>query len=325
MYSNNNRQAIAILTLLTLLFSTIIVTLPVYAQTPPTANDLNIKTTKNTPITNTLPATDPDEDELVYEIVYQPQKGTVEIPDPASGTFTYTPNEDEIGEDSFQFKVNDGTEDSNIATVTITIEEPVSTPTPEPPVFQYADLVNHWASYSAGKLADRGIIVGEKMGGKYYFYPDKVMNRAEFNLFLNAALQINSDAIGSEPVGFADEDQIPIWALHEARAAKKQGLINGDLYGDKYYYNAYDLLTRLETIVIIHNALNPSANNNDPLEFADAAALPEWSVQYVKNMRGYGIMRGYEDNTIRPDQTVTRAEAAEILYQLIKYKEANPD
>lgn len=325
MYSNKSRHIISTILLIELITVTTALLNTAAAQTPPTADDLNITTTKNTPVTNTLPATDPDDDPLVYEIVYQPQKGTVTIPDPNSGTFTYTPNTDETGTDTFQFKASDGTSDSNVATVTVTIEEAAATPTPEPPAFVYADLVNHWANYSAGKLADRGIIIGEKIAGKYYFYPDKIMNRAEFNLFLNAALQINSDAIGSEPVGFADENEIPIWVIHEARAAKRQNLINGSLQDGKVYYNAFDKLTRLETMVILHNALKPDANNTDPLTFADAATLPDWSIQYVKNMKGYGIMRGYEDNTIRPYQTISRAEAAEILYQLIKYLDAHPE
>ncbi len=39
----------------------------------------------------------------------------------ADGTFTYTPNLNFNGTDSFTFKVNDGEEDSNIAAITITV------------------------------------------------------------------------------------------------------------------------------------------------------------------------------------------------------------
>lgn len=285
---------------------------------PPVATDMSITTDKNEPVSDKLTATDPDNDPLVFSIDTQPKSGTVKITDEAKGDFTYTPKFNATGADSFKFKANDGTADSNIATVTIMINEPA------PPIFKYADLVNHWASFSAGKLADRGVIIGEKIAGKYYFYPEKQMNRAEFNLFLNAVLEIDSDTLGAEPAGFDDEDKIPIWALHEARAAKKLGLINGAKVGNKLYYNATGKINRLETLVILHNALKPQANNDDPLEYADKNLIPKWAVQYVKNMRSYGIMKGNPNNTIAPNDIITRAQAAELLYQLVKYKELNP-
>ncbi len=288
------------------------------ANQPPVATDMSITTDKNEPVSDILTATDPDNDPLVFSIDTQPKSGTVKITDEAKGSFTYTPKFNATGADSFKFKANDGTADSNIATVTIMIKEPA------PPIFKYEDLVNHWASFSAGKLADRGVIIGEKIADKYYFYPDKQMNRAEFNLFLNAALEIDSDPLGAEPVGYTDEDKIPIWALHEARAAKKAGLINGVKVGNKLYYNATGKINRLETLVILHNALKPAANNDDPLEYADKNQIPKWAVQYVKNMRSYGIMKGNPNNTISPNDIITRAQAAELLYQLVKYKELNP-
>jgi F0F1-type ATP synthase epsilon subunit len=42
---------------------------------------------------------------------------------PSTNTVTYTPDEDYSGEDNFTFIVNDGTIDSNEATVSISVEE----------------------------------------------------------------------------------------------------------------------------------------------------------------------------------------------------------
>src|SRR5207248_488803 len=43
-----------------------------------------------------------------------------------NGTFTYTPDSNFIGTDTFQYKANDGYLDSNVATVTITVSNPAS-------------------------------------------------------------------------------------------------------------------------------------------------------------------------------------------------------
>jgi len=63
-------------------------------------------------------------DELMALLVegQEPGKGTLDLDD--DGSFTYTPNAGATGSDSFTYKVNDGTEDSNDATVTIEITPP---------------------------------------------------------------------------------------------------------------------------------------------------------------------------------------------------------
>jgi hypothetical protein len=80
-------------------------------------------TEKNVAVATTLTGFDPDGDTLSYTVTVNPTHGTL------SGTapnLTYTPNTDYLGFDSFKFKVNDGTVDSNIATVTINVTEPLS-------------------------------------------------------------------------------------------------------------------------------------------------------------------------------------------------------
>ncbi|HEX8833244.1 MAG TPA: Ig-like domain-containing protein, partial [Abditibacteriaceae bacterium] len=72
----------------------------------------------------TLGASDLDNNPLTYSIVSQPQNGTLSRPAntaPNGPQFIYTPNANITGTDSFTFKANDGTLDSNIATVSVTI------------------------------------------------------------------------------------------------------------------------------------------------------------------------------------------------------------
>jgi hypothetical protein len=59
-------------------------------------------------------------------------KGVATITDAATGAYTYTPNADANGTDSFTFKVNDGTLDSKPATVSITITPVNDAPTLNP-------------------------------------------------------------------------------------------------------------------------------------------------------------------------------------------------
>ena len=96
-----------------------VATVSISIQEPPVANNQVVNVDKNTQKPITLTATDPNNDPLTYTVVTPPENGTL------SGTapnLTYNPNTNHVGTDSFTFKANDGTTDSNIATVNITVQ-----------------------------------------------------------------------------------------------------------------------------------------------------------------------------------------------------------
>lgn len=92
---------------------------------PPVAQDMTVTTAEDIPLDILLDVYDADGNPLTVTIVTQPAYGTLAI----NGlTVTYTPELNYNGSDSFVYKVNDGTLDSNTATVSITI-----TPVNDPP------------------------------------------------------------------------------------------------------------------------------------------------------------------------------------------------
>jgi VCBS repeat-containing protein/predicted outer membrane repeat protein len=95
----------------------------------PVANSQSVTTAEDTLKAITLTATDVDGDPLTWSIVTPPAHGALTGTAP---NLNYTPNLNYNGPDSFTFKVRDGTVDSNIATVSITItpvnDAPVANP-----------------------------------------------------------------------------------------------------------------------------------------------------------------------------------------------------
>lgn len=94
----------------------------------PVANSQSVTTTEDNPIAITLTGSDVDGDSLTFTVTSSPTNGVL------SGTapnVTYTPDADYNGSDSFTFKVNDGSVDSGIATVSITINPVNDPPLPE--------------------------------------------------------------------------------------------------------------------------------------------------------------------------------------------------
>jgi len=101
---------------------------------PPVASDQNITVTEQMAGVINLVGTDADSDKLSYIIVDAPSNGTYTI---SGRTVIYTSNSDTASSDSFTFKVNDGTVDSSIATITISI-----TPVNDSPVAVSQDDVS---------------------------------------------------------------------------------------------------------------------------------------------------------------------------------------
>ena len=80
------------------------------AQSVTTVEDISVEIT--------LSGSDIDGDTLTYEIVTNSLNGTVTLSDNKA---SYLPNSGYFGADSFTYKINDGTEDSSVETISITV------------------------------------------------------------------------------------------------------------------------------------------------------------------------------------------------------------
>lgn len=101
---------------------------------PPIASGDSYSTDEDVVLTVAAPGvlgndTDADADPLTATVVTPPTSGTLALS--ADGSFTYTPNADFNGADSFTYKANDASTDSNTATVSLSVgalnDAPVAT------------------------------------------------------------------------------------------------------------------------------------------------------------------------------------------------------
>jgi hypothetical protein len=90
----------------------------------PTADDQPVSTDQDVVVDITLTGSDPDGDTLTFAIATGPTSGTLSGTLDGDELVTYTPNAGFTGADSFTFTVNDGTQDSAPATVSITVQVP---------------------------------------------------------------------------------------------------------------------------------------------------------------------------------------------------------
>lgn len=274
---------------------------------------------ENSKLSASLDANIVSGENVSYAITVQPTHGTIVQSGESGKNYIYTPEKDYHGTDSFSFRLEEGKKYSNSATVSITIKQDTSNVIP----FNYIDMKDHWANYSASHLAARGLIIGEEIGNRFYFKPEKTMTRGEFMLFLLAITESNVDAeIDVSKVKFADSSSTPDWLLEAAKVAYSRGILKGSAEGEKIYLNLDKTITRVEAATMISNVLGDKDSTKE-IKYKDVGMIPSWALKAVKNLSAYKIIQGDAAGTFRPMSKLTRGEAAELSFKLLKQLEQN--
>ncbi len=279
----------------------------------PVAENIELTTYKNIAATGVFKATDPDGDKLSFRVVDKPARGEIEIATNGDGEFKYTPFKNKTGKDTFSYSAVDAVGNvSQPATITVTIDKPSTKLT-------YADMDGNGAHYAAIRLAEQGILTGEKLGSQYFFNPDQTVSRGEFVAMAVTALD-SGEIPPVSRTGFADDDETPSWVKPFASTALKAGIINGVSMADgRKALRSDHILTRGEAAVIINNALRITDAGTESA-FSDEAAIPVWAYQAAINVDATGIMPAYSDGTMRLMDPVSRAQAAELLCSALDAK-----
>ena len=313
---SSNRQLIRLKTAIFLIALTLCFTaisFPAFAENlllseafsknyPPIAENIELCTFRNIEITGQLAATDPDGDEVSFEITKPPKKG--KLTPLEDGAFVYRPDKNEKGKDSFSYVAVDSEGNvSGSALVSINIKKQATKLT-------YSDTEGSGAAYAALVMAENGIFTGEKLGDEYFFKPDNEVTRGEF---LAMCLKLG----GVEPIsgivrtGFYDDETIPTWAKPYISTALMSGMITG--YKDesgKLVFAPDRPITFSEASVILNNSLRitdvitVSAIETDP-------AAPTWAYAAAANLTSCRILPSGIANLY--SETLTRADAAKML------------
>ncbi len=95
------------------------------------------------------------------------------------------------------------------------------------------------------------------------------------------------------------------WAKAYIDELVSAGIING--YEDKTF-RPDDLITRAEAIKLIVCAMNLQPTQAPGLPFNDNSNIPSWAAGYIEVALKKGITNGYDDNTFKAMQNVSREE-----------------
>lgn len=180
-----------------------------------------------------------------------------------------------------------------------------------------------WYAEAAANAAADEIVGGT---APYYFGGDEKLTRAmAVQLIANLSGEDTTTAAAPQ---FADVPQNKWYAPAVAWAVDK-GIAAGV---DAEHFQPEALVDRQQFAVMIVayldslrlNETEIADENGNPLmasvsecyaalEYADAAAVAPWAETAMTLAAGRGLINGYEDNTLRPRNTLTRAEGVKII------------
>ena len=178
----------------------------------------------------------------------------------------------------------------------------------------FDDIAGHWAYDTILAMADEGVINGYEENGKRYFKPDAYMTRAEFAKMICGFIGLDESDYSAETLQFSDSSDIPLWAVNSVKAMQSTGIIKGRADGEKYIFAPYDNITRAEAMTVMGRIIE--SDKTEELNFKDNSDIPDWARESMEKLLGAGVIRGYNDNTIHPNDNMKRAEAAVMLSKI---------
>ena len=178
----------------------------------------------------------------------------------------------------------------------------------EPQKIEFSDLDSHeWAKTAIYALAEAGAVNGS---GDGKFLPQNSIKREEFVKMLALSFKLGDK--GTD-VSFNDVGEND-WFRDSVRACVSNGIINGisdTEFGTGRYVTRQDAAAMLARMF---NAPQPE----DTEKFGDDAEIADYAKGGIYMLKAADMLGGYEDNTFRPNLPVTRAEAAKMIYNLLK-------
>ena len=184
---------------------------------------------------------------------------------------------------------------------------------------QFYDIKDgDWYGPGAEQAAALGLVNGTE---PFRFEADGKMTRAMAVKML--ASLAKADLSGYANGNFSDV-ATGMWyapAINWAAATGiAQGMGNGKFAPDQY-------IDRQQFVTMLINYLRTSNNDlgeiNGALPYKDSAKIAPWTKTAMSQAVAIGLVNGYEDNTIRPQSTLNRAEGVKIIINAVAYLNGN--
>lgn len=192
---------------------------------------------------------------------------------------------------------------------------PVSTVQTPAPAAAFTDLGTvEWARTAITELANRSVVTGKTATT---FAPNDEITRAEFVKLLVGAFGLTNP--NATVTSLTDVTDSSAWYYNAVASAYNRGIVSG--YSDGSF-GVNDKVTRQDMAVMILKAAQATNTTINVLKaeanFADASQIADYAKDAVNTLQRAGVINGVSETEFAPTATATRAQAAKMIYELIK-------
>ncbi len=176
----------------------------------------------------------------------------------------------------------------------------------EPTEIEY-EYPNDWSRPALVFAVENGVLAGDE---NHNLNPKANITRAEMAAVLVRLLG------ASEPCdlsAYTDVDP-DAWYCRELSCAVNAGIFGG-VSATSMQPNAP--ITREQAIVVLSRAFGITDLSREAYkEFTDSGKVSSWARDAMSAMKKQGLANGYEDGSFHPQSSITRAEVAQLLFNL---------
>jgi len=175
-----------------------------------------------------------------------------------------------------------------------------------------------WAVPYVEKMSLMGIVKGKS---ETIYAPNDPVKRDEIITMLVRLMGLEEQTEGKIlPASFSKPYSVPNWAKPYVAMAIEKGLITGQDLED---FRAEDDAKRYEVAIFAVRAMGleneAQSRKNVNLSFTDTYSIPLDARAYVEICVEKGIINGFPDKSFKPNDKITRAQAAKVLFTVAKY------
>lgn len=174
-----------------------------------------------------------------------------------------------------------------------------------------------WAKPYIIYMQDRGIMAGD---GDGRVRPNDAVRREEFLKILIEAMKLTEDK-NDVSLTFGDVEENE-WYTKYILTAVRLGIVNGI---DENTFGTGRQITRQDAAVMIYRAVETEKKILKEIcseqSFSDGSNIADYAVNPIKTMQKADIISGYDSGEFLPQNPVTRAESAKLIYSVLKNTE----
>jgi endo-1,4-beta-xylanase len=181
----------------------------------------------------------------------------------------------------------------------------------KPVVPSFSDVKeSDWFAPAMNFMKEKGIMIGYENSVR----PNDAVTRGEL-----AKIVVTAFALTSDKTGTSFSDGSGAWWNSFAETAAACGVVNG--LGDGRF-GGDEIINREMLAVMIDRAITAKNielyDQNSGTSFNDESYISDYAKAAIERLSKKGIIKGVGEGVFAPSLSVTRAEAAQIVYNVLK-------